>query len=319
MQETFNNQTNNLLELFLDNILIEKNLSNATLRAYKTDLKSFSNYLYNKGLNLHKCKEVDITNWLNSLAKNDIKISTKIRKISVVCQFMKFLFNEKIIAINPTLKINLPKKNQSLPNFLEEKELNKIFSYLYDNNKNFKNFQLLVLTELLYATGLRVSELVTLKISDITDDYKQIYVKGKGNKERLLPMGEVVIKLLKKYVNELHKSNFFLNEKMEEKVFWLFPSAKKHITRQSYYLNLKKIGSAVGLDNSKISPHSLRHAFASHMLKNGADLKVIQHLLGHEDISTVQIYIHINMRETKKAIEKHPIANYLSDSIDKQK
>ena len=157
------------------------------------------------------------------------------------------------------------------------------------------------MTELLYCTGMRVSELVSLQKSSITDDLKNIYVRGKGNKERVLPLADIVMKLLIEYIKTLDNNNN-----------WLFPSRRKHITRQSYFLNLKKIAHKIGIDTNIISPHSLRHAFASHMLKNGADLKVIQHLLGHEDIATVQIYTHVNIDETREAIKKHPLASYFA-------
>ena len=220
----------------------------------------------------------------------------------------QFLYSENYRRNDPASNITIPKNFFSLPKFLDEKELSKIFKHLYATKNSFKNYQVLVLTELLYATGLRVSELVSLKVSAITEQFDHIYVIGKGNKERVLPLNNVVIKLLKDYLNN---PNFIKFKKSIKGDTWLFPSRKKHISRQSYFLKLKKTALEAGLEAAAISPHVIRHAFASHMLKNGADLKVIQYFLGHEDISTVQIYTHVNMKETIKAIKKHPITKAL--------
>ena len=158
---------------------------------------------------------------------------------------------------------------------------------------------------------MRVSELVSLKVSAITEKFDHIYVKGKGNKERVLPLSYLVQNMLKNYIKN---PNFIKFKKNITGDMWLFPSRKKNISRQSYFLKLKNVALNAGLDPSIISPHVIRHAFASHMLKNGADLKVIQYFLGHEDISTVQIYTHVNQKETIKAMENHPISKALPKS-----
>ena len=188
-----------------------------------------------------------------------------------------------------------------------KKILKKILNYLYVNKDTFKNFQTLLLTELLYATGLRVSELVSMKLSNLNDDLNSICILGKGNKERVIPLAKITKKILSQYLSSSH----YLKSKEKSGKSWLFPSRRSHITRQTYYYKLKSIAIKSGLNTHKISPHMLRHAFASHMLKNGADLKVIQYLLGHEDISTVQIYTHVNLKDSLNAIKKHPIRNAL--------
>ena len=162
-----------------------------------------------------------------------------------------------------------------------------------------------MLTELLYVTGLRVSELVSMRLSNIDEHLDKIQIIGKGNKERVIPIANITKKILKEYLN----SSTFSKMKKRSSDNWLFPSRGSHLTRQAYFYKLKQISIKSGLGYSKISPHMLRHAFASHMLKNGADLKVIQYLLGHEDISTVQIYTHINLKDSLEAIKKHPICN----------
>ena len=144
----------------------------------------------------------------------------------------------------------------------------------------------------------------------MNEDLNSVRILGKGNKERIIPLAKISKKILSQYLS----SPYFLKAKAKSRNSWLFPSRKSHITRQAYYYKLKSIAIKSGLSTKKISPHMLRHAFASHMLKNGADLKVIQYLLGHEDISTVQLYTHVNLKDSLNAIKKHPIRNTLRKS-----
>ena len=271
-------------------------------------VKIFGIFLKSNKQNTLTCSYTTISKWIVFLNKSNYENSSLIRKLSVIKQFFQFLFLENYRKDDPSVKIIIPKKKFSLPKVLDEKDLDIIFKYLYNNKNSFKNYQVLVLTELLYATGLRVSELVTLKVSAITEKFDHIYVKGKGNKERVLPLSDLLQNMLKNY---LKNPNFIKFKKNIIGDMWLFPSRKKNISRQSYFLKLKNVALKAGLDPSIISPHVIRHAFASHMLKNGADLKVIQYFLGHEDISTVQIYTHVNQKETVKAIENHPISKAL--------
>jgi integrase/recombinase XerD len=173
------------------------------------------------------------------------------------------------------------------------------------NIKTFRDLQTLVLTEILYASGLRVSELVQLKVSSVADDLTYLYIKGKGNKDRVIPLGEYAQKVLKNYLLKI-KLKYKNNNSNKKK--WLFPNTNTHITRHTYYNKLKLFARKADINIKKISPHVLRHAFASHMLRNGADLKVLQQLLGHEDISTVEIYTHVNIKDSMKALKKHPLA-----------
>ena len=303
------NRTDEYILLFLEKSLTEKNLTLASLAAYKNDLNDFCRFLTKKKIQVLSCKYEQIVLWIDLLKKKSFEYSTLARKISTLRQFFNFLFAEKIITTNPITNITSPKKNMILPKFLDERDIKKILKYLYSNNDSFKNFQTLVLTELLYATGLRVTELVSMKLSNIEDGMESIRIMGKGNKERVVPLAKITKNILQKYLKNSHFKKFKVNSKQN----WLFPSRKSHITRQAYYYKLKAIAIKSGLSCNKISPHMLRHAFASHMLKNGADLKVIQYLLGHEDISTVQIYTHINLKESLDAIKKHPIRNALRE------
>ena len=293
--------------LFLEKSITEKNLSKSSIYCYKNDLRSFYYFLKKNNFNLLLCTNDNIALWLESLKKQSFEQSTLSRKISTVRQFFNFLFVEKFIRINPVTNIIVPKKKKSLPRFLSEDDVKKILNYLYANKNSYKNFQTLLLTELLYATGLRVSELVSMKLSNLSEDLNSICILGKGNKERVIPLAEITKKILSQYL----KGSNYLKAKANSRNIWLFPSRRGHITRQAYYYQLKSIAIRSGLNTNKISPHMLRHAFASHMLKNGADLKVIQYLLGHEDISTVQIYTHVNLKDSLNAIKKHPIRNTL--------
>lgn len=293
------------INLFLDKLLTEKNLSQATIHSYKNDLKKFDLYIKKKGSHILRCSYDNVAEWVELMKKNSShKNNTISRKISVLKQFYNFLFNEKYIDEDVVRNISSPKKNQTLPKFLSEYDIDKILKYLYKNKKTFRTFQTLLLTEMLYVTGLRVSELVSMKVTDISESFDNIRVIGKGNKERIIPIAGITKKIIKEY---LECEGFKKNSKNFNNT-WLFPSKKKHLTRHAYYHKLKKTAISAGLNYTKISPHILRHSFASHMLKNGADLKVIQYLLGHEDISTVQIYTHVDLKDSMQAIKKHPLS-----------
>ena len=294
-----------LIELFLDKIITEKNLSNTTINSYNSDLNIFQKFLNKNKIHFTSCSEESLKYWVSFLVNNKIKASSRLRKISVIKQFFSFLSEENFRTSNPSVNIFLPKKAKSLPKFISEKDINILLNYMKKNANTFNDLQTLVLTEILYASGLRVSELVGLKTSSISEDLKNLYIKGKGNKDRYIPLGEYAQKILKHYLLQVQKK--YENNKYIYKQKWLFPNSNSHITRYSYYNRLKKAAKEVDISVDNISPHVLRHAFASHMLKNGADLKVLQQLLGHEDISTVEIYTHVNMEDTKKALKKHPL------------
>ena len=307
MRKVINNNVEDLILLFLEKSITEKNLTKSSIDSYKNDLKGFYNFLKKNNFSLSSCNYDNLVLWIELLRKQSFEQTTISRKISTVRQFFNFLFVEHLIEVNPATNISTPKKKQALPRFLGEEDIKKILNYLYVNKDSFKNFQTLLLTELLYATGLRVSELVSMKLSNLNEDLNSICILGKGNKERVIPLAKITKKILSQYLSSPH----YLKSKAKSSDSWVFPSRRSHITRQTYYYKLKSIAIKSGLNINKISPHMLRHAFASHMLKNGADLKVIQYLLGHEDISTVQIYTHVNLKDSLNAIKKHPIRNTL--------
>ncbi len=299
----------NLVELFLDKIITEKILSNASKNSYQSDLNFFYRFLVENKTDFLTCKEETLKKWISYLVSSGMAVSTRIRKISVIKQFFSFLFMEHIRNTNPSLNLLLPKKTKSIPRFIDENDITKLLDSMRENSRSFKDLQTLILTEILYATGLRVSELVKLKVSAVSEDFKNLHITGKGNKDRVLPLGEYAQELLKNYLSQV-RLKYSKQNKVGNIHKWLFPNTKSHITRQTYYTKLKSAAVKSNISANKISPHVLRHAFASHMLKNGADLKVIQQLLGHEDISTVEIYTHVNIKDAMKALKKHPLTKY---------
>ena len=189
-----------LIEVFLDKLVTEKNLSHTTLSSYNSDLNIFNNFLCKKKISISNCNEETLKQWVSFLVDNKIKSSSRTRKISVIKQFFRFLYEEKFMKINPAINMVLPKKIKTLPKFLSENDINKLLDYMQKNIKTFRDLQMLVLTEILYASGLRVSELVQLKVSSVADDLTHLYIKGKGNKDRVIPLGEYAQKILKKII-----------------------------------------------------------------------------------------------------------------------
>tara|TARA_B100000683_G_scaffold130601_1_gene127868 strand:- start:520 stop:1161 length:642 start_codon:yes stop_codon:yes gene_type:complete len=207
--------------------------------------------------------------------------------------------------------IDFPKLPKKIPKFLSESEVNILIEKSYEDH-SFRGLRRTLLIEILYATGIRVSELVSIRLGDITDNYSSIIIKGKGGKQRIVPLFGKVISVLKKYIGFLNKL------KEQSNSLFLFPSNSKlgHLTRNRFFQILKDLGEEVNLDLKRISPHVLRHSFASHLLSRGVDLRIIQESLGHKDISTTQIYTHIQASKLRKILEKR---TYVDDEIKKFK
>ena len=288
---------NDIIEDFLRYLLIDKNYSNNTIESYKEDLIKFRDFFKNKSIN-----EIDIDDlkkyvkYLNDLNLNELSIS---RSISCIKSFYKYLNIEKIIDNNPSDSLYLPKVRKKLPNTLSEEEVDKLLNINLVDCFSYRNKAML---EVLYATGLRVSELVNLKMENIDFESDIIRTFGKGNKERVIPIGEYARYYLNLYLKE-HR-NQMLKHGNNEYVF--LNNHGKNMTRQGFFKIIKAIASEKGI-NKEISPHVLRHSFASHLLKHGADLRTIQELLGHSNVSTTQIYTHISNEELKENYKNyHP-------------
>ena len=288
-------------ELFLEFLAVQKNLSENTRNSYFFDIKGFLSFFRN--IDLRSLEEKDLQNYFLEISKKNSS-STQSRKLTTLINFFDFLISEKICMKNPCLNINFPKLEKKIPRILSEKQVNDLIdkSYL---NKSDHGIRLSLMLELLYSTGLRVSELVELKLSSIGDNFQSLLIRGKGGKQRYMPITEKTKIILERYL-EVRKKN--LQNKKD--LGFLFPSrgSKNHLTRNRFFQILKNLSSKVNISPERLSPHVIRHSFATHLLDRGVDLRTIQSSLGHSDISTTQIYTHVKTSKLREIIEKkHPL------------
>jgi len=324
---------NDLLINFLNSLQAEEGLSQNTVDSYKTDIQNFLQFLKEWGYELDKLDVTKIRMYLQKLYSNNIKASSLARKISAMRHFFNFLQTENIISNSPFNLIDLPKKEQTIPKYLTEPETEQLLQTAY-KSKSENGIRFACMIELLYATGLRISELVSLKLSSIQKKYRKdgfyiiddfILVNGKGNKERIVPINNTTKTILRKYLNlretalsKLHSDWLFttLINLKDKKIKTTEKPKRKHatrkdghMTRQYFAIQLKEIALKTKIDPSKISPHIIRHSFATHLLNRGMDLRILQELLGHTDISTTQIYTHVLDSKLKDIVNKfHPLA-----------
>ena len=280
----------NYIDVFIEAIAAEKGRSRNTLGAYKSDLIMAQNAIGN----LLNATNTDIQNYLSHLNEKPSSIA---RRASCLRTFYKFLMLEKIITTNPTTNLELPKRGRALPKYLSPEEIELLISSSGDIKTSIR---LRCMLELVYASGLRVSELCELPMSANLGD--KLLIHGKGAKERLVPMHEGA-------QSALHK---WLQIRGDTDSKYVFPShsASGHITRDGFFKILKKCAVLAGIEPDRVSPHVLRHSFASHLLAGGANLRVIQTMLGHEDISTTQIYTHVLPEKLRETVENsHPLAH----------
>ena len=278
---------------YLDYLKFERKLSDNTLKSYLNDLKDFD--LYFNG-NVKDLKYKDISDYINSL--KDLNARSVAHYITVINSFYLFLIDESIIDENPCLNIISPKIPKKLPNYLSEDEIDNLLDIRLVTPYDYRNKAML---ELLYATGVRITELINLKVSDVDLFNCFIRVFGKGKKERIVPISDLAVKYLTIYIEDYR--NMILKEHDSEYLF--ISNSYKNISRQGFFKILKAECERCGIEKT-VSPHVLRHSFATHMLKHGADLRIIQELLGHEDISTTQIYAHLVNEKLKEDYEYHP-------------
>ena len=294
---------NSLIENFLDFVSYEKGLSKNTQLSYRNDLLKFSNYLTKKKiLNLNSLNRNDIRNYLLKLKSDDLKPSTISRHIVSIRKFFEYLLQEGLISEDPSALIHSPKIWKNIPETLSVNEVTTLLSYI-SSLKNYRHaFRDKVMIELSYACGLRVSELVNLKLNSIYFEESYIQVTGKGQKDRLIPINKSTLIIIDEYIKtERLKYNIDDNH--------LFLSQhRKFLTRQRIWQIIKKHIKNAGIIKN-ISPHTLRHSFATHLLENGGTLRAIQEMLGHSNISTTEIYTHIEKNRLKNIHEKfHPRA-----------
>lgn len=285
---------------YLRYLLIDKNYSKNTIDSYNIDLEKFIFYFKDK--DIKKITSDNLKEYIKYLNKQNLNEKSISRNISCLKSFYKYLIIEKIVKNNVTDALYMPKVQKSLPNILSPDEVDKLLDIELTDSFSYRNKAML---ELMYSSGLRVSELVDLKLQDIDFHQDIVRIFGKGSKERVIPIGDYAKEYLEKYINE-YRNTMFKNG-VNEYVFLNNHGSK--MTRQGFFKIIKKISNEVGI-KKEISPHTLRHSFASHMLKYGADLRTIQELLGHSDISTTQIYTHITNEELKNNYEEyHPHGN----------
>lgn len=306
----------NLRDLFLDMIATERNASKNTLDAYARDLNDYAAFLAGKKSDFSKADTQTIRNYLSALHMRELAAASVARKLSAIRQLHRFLYTEGKRSDDPSAVLEGPRRGRPLPKVMSIDEVTKLLAAAHEAAaqgadtkeaaaRRLRALRLAALLELLYASGLRVSELIALPASAAHTKQDAIIVRGKGNKERLVPIGDAAKRAMKAYFDAR------ATEEKSGTQRWLFPSfgASGHVTRQHVARELKALAAAAGIAPAKISPHVLRHAFASHLLSNGADLRVVQALLGHADISTTQIYTHVLDERLKNMVrDLHPLA-----------
>jgi integrase/recombinase XerD len=283
----------------------ERGSASNTLESYRRDLNDCAAFLKDHHISLEKASGESLRNYLNSLYDRGMIASTIARHISALKQFFQFLVTEEICQEDPTSLLARPKKRKPLPKILTEEEITKLLETV-TQDVSPEGERLEALLEILYASGLRVSELISLEHDAVFYAEETLIVKGKGGKERMVPLSSYAIKALEKY---LKVRSEFIPQKGASK--WLFPSYGKsgHLTRQRLGQLLKALAIQAGIDPRKISPHVIRHAFATHLLNGGADLVSVQNMLGHADIATTQIYTHVMHKKLQEVIQRcHPLS-----------
>ena len=311
-----------LITNFLEKLRAEEGLAQNTISSYRKDLELFAEFL--KGTKLVTASPDNIKSYLHFLHKKDLKSSSIARKISCFKNFYKFLEDEKLIKSSPTTNLESPKKDFILPKELSEEEMFRLLNFANKDDSEL-GIRMACMLEVLYAAGLRVTELVSLPISAIQKDVvglkNYLIVKGKGSKERIAPLNKSAIAILLRYL-DLRKNLGY------KKSQWLFfggkntrgnsgtnstndqsltvkKSSDKHLTRQGFHGLLKQLAIKTGIDPDRVHPHVIRHSFATHLLNHGVDLRILQELLGHSDISTTQIYTHILDSKLKELVFQH--------------
>ncbi|WP_340150749.1 site-specific tyrosine recombinase XerD [uncultured Sneathiella sp.] len=293
-----------ILEGFLEMLLTERGAAANTLASYRRDLEDFSGFLARRGQNVRKATAADIQAYIKFLDDTGLKATTQARRLSAIRQFFSYLLGEDIRRDDPSLNIDSPRAGRRLPKYLTEAEVDKLLAAAMGDSPEKK--RLYSLLQLLYATGLRVSELVSLPYPAIREQDRFLIVRGKGNKERLVPVNQTAKDALDQYLEV--RAGFCVDGKHSK---WLYPSrgGQGFLTRQRLGQLLKELAVEAAIDPAKVSPHVLRHAFASHLLANGADLRSLQKMLGHADISTTQIYTHVLQKRLMEIVSTHhPLA-----------
>jgi integrase/recombinase XerD len=299
-----------LIERFLEMMSAERGAALNTLAAYDRDLRDYASFLERRKIGLAEPSPDHLRAYMQALERQGLKASTAARRLSAVRQLHKFLYGEGITRGNPAHAVDSPRLRRPLPKVLTLADVDRLLDTAktrieqLEGASRLRAERMRCLLELLYATGLRVSELVGLKARAVTSSREMLSIRGKGGRERVVPVSERARAVLEQYVAGRARLKRAASP-------WLFPShgGSGHLTRQHFAADLKALAREAGIDHRRISPHVLRHAFASHLLAGGADLRAVQQMLGHADISTTQIYTHVQADRLKAAVERfHPLS-----------
>jgi len=292
-----------LLKEFIYFLSVEKGLSSNTLESYQRDLRKF--FLFLRGKNINEIENISrtiITDFLMEQREKGLAPSTLTRNLASIRSFYQFLLKEQIITENPSVELETPRAEKKLPRVLSFDEIELLLEQ--PETKNAIGLRDKAMLELLYATGIRVSELVSLNVNEVNMKMGFLKCDGKGNKERMIPLGSVAIRSIQEY---LQNSRPKILKQKEEKALFVNQQGTR-LTRQGFWKILKKYALKAGIETD-ITPHTLRHSFATHLLENGADLRSVQEMLGHADIATTQIYTHVARRKIKEIYNQtHPRA-----------
>ncbi|MCV9967517.1 site-specific tyrosine recombinase XerD [Pararhizobium sp. BT-229] len=303
------------MESFLEMMSAERGAANNTLLSYERDLEDAYSFLKQRGVKPTEAASEDLRAYLSHLSQQGFKASSQARRLSALRQFYKFLYAEGLRTDDPTGVLDAPKKARSLPKVLSIDDVSKLIGQAEIEAARVDGdvvgrLRMHALIELLYATGMRVSELVSLPASVLVQNGRFLVIRGKGNKERMVPLSHSAIRAMQAYGTAMATDNAAQKTPPAESP-WLFPSSGKagYLPRQVFARDLKGLAARAGIKVAAISPHVLRHAFASHLLANGADLRAVQELLGHSDISTTQIYTHVLEERLHQLVQNHhPLA-----------
>lgn len=300
---------------FLEMLAAERGASTNTLDAYRRDLEQFARHIGDDGIEVRAAGPPDLQDYLRSLAEDGLAPASRARKLSAVRQLYKFLVAEGIVAEDPSARLSGPRLARALPRTLSVAEVDRLLERArvriegHTGRELARALRLACLVEMLYATGMRVSELVSLPRSVLKGDPRVLTIVGKGQRQRLVPLNSSARAALDRYLSIGEDPEDGLSAMLKTR--WLFPSHAEagHFTRQRLAQEMKDLAQEAGIDPERVSPHVLRHAFASHLLDRGADLRAVQQLLGHADISTTEIYTHVLDERLKQLVlNHHPLA-----------
>jgi integrase/recombinase XerD len=322
IQEVDTGQTSAaLIGRFVDMLSAERGAASNTLDAYSRDLRNFTAYVQAQGRDLKDAQTDDITGFIAAMVEEGLAASSRARRLSALKQFYRFLMAEGLRADDPAGTVGGPKRETALPKTLSVEEVDRLLTVAHQrvaeasNGQRLKALRLFCLLEILYATGMRVSELVALPRNALAGDERMLIIKGKGERQRMVPLNAAAQEALNLYLRERDQTLSAGNSSPTvsgNNSAWLFPSWGQHghLTRQRLAQELKLLANRANIEPSRVSPHVLRHAFASHMLERGADLRSVQKLLGHADISTTQVYTHLLEGHLRQVVhEHHPLGD----------